>query len=57
MFFLALSAVSTGVIAALGSAVTTVTASSAAVITGTIIEAGCGLATAASGTPGGSDPE
>ena len=47
MQFAVLSAVTTGVIAALGSTVTTVTASSAVVATGTMIEAGCGLATAA----------
>lgn len=42
MFFAILSAVSTGVIAALGSAATSVS-----VATGTMIGAGCGLATAA----------
>lgn len=47
MFFAVLSTVTTGVIAALGSTATTVAATSAVVATGTMSEAGCGLATAA----------
>lgn len=43
MLFTVLSAVTTGVIAALGSTVTTVTATSAVIATGTMIGAGCGL--------------
>lgn len=49
MLFTVLSAVTTGVIAALGSTVTTVTATatSAVIATGTMIGAGCGLSDSA----------